>query len=44
MRLTQISRIGKSDTHDENSSLVRGSDVFYRLSTSTRTFSDSEAS
>jgi hypothetical protein len=29
--------IGKSDTHDENSSLVWASDVFYRLSRSTRT-------
>jgi hypothetical protein len=28
-----LSPIGKSDTHDENSSLVWGSDVFYRLST-----------
>jgi len=29
----QPSPIGKTDTHDENSSLVWGSDVFYRLST-----------
>jgi hypothetical protein len=28
-----LSPIGKSDTHGENSSLVWGSDVFYRLAT-----------